>query len=98
MELQIYFKGPLKESIGESLKINVNQPCSAKGLVDHIAGLSWGEELIEKGHIRSPYMLVINDDIIKISEKPELLIQENDIITFFVMFAGGSIDRSGKRF
>lgn len=90
MEIKLNFKGPLQEKLGQFKIVNLDSSkMTLLQFIEHISKFEWSNDLIENNHIKSPTILIIDDQLIKTDNYANLIIDEDSVITFHVMFAGG---------
>lgn len=90
MKVNIQFKSTLKETFGENKTLEIDTEADTIDLKEFLIVIEkeeWGSELIEDGHVKTPLMLIVDDNLIQ--NEVELKINEQSIVTFYVMFAGG---------
>ena len=90
MKLRIKFSTILADKISKYVEIEVDKAELTLGqFIDLIEQQSWSGEVIENRHIKSPIVLIIDNQLIQFSDNSEIIISANSDINFQVMFAGG---------
>lgn len=83
----------LAEKIAKYIEIDVIQhkfSISLNQFIDIIEKQPWADEVIKDKHIKFPVILIIDDQLIQISNNNEnVTITESSDINFSIMFAGG---------
>ncbi len=88
MQVKIKLPSAMREKFGEQrlLELDANDIHS---FLKAVESQDWGSQLVEGGRIRSPYALVIDDQLILLKENPQLNVHENSEIRFLLFLTGG---------
>ena len=93
MKTQIKFTNLLAEKLGKELVLDFpdRDQLTVVEFVDRLSHEPWSSEVIDDGHIRSPVILIIDNQLIQLSnpESRSVIITSASEITFQIMFAGG---------
>ncbi|MDH5404558.1 MAG: hypothetical protein OEY49_18805 [Candidatus Heimdallarchaeota archaeon] len=90
MRVIIKFSNILAEKIGKEIVIYFDRDViTLTEFIEVIRIQSWSNMIIENNHLLSPVILIIDNNLIQLSEMPSISITQNSDIQFHLMFAGG---------
>ena len=93
MKIVIKFTNLLAEKLGKEhvLDFPTRDQLSIVEFIERLSHESWSDEVIDDGYIKSPVILIVDNQLIQLSnpESREVVITSASDITFQIMFAGG---------
>jgi hypothetical protein len=91
VEVVINFSNLLAEEIGKEVVLSSpnRDHLNITDFLSLIAEQEWSEKIIEKGHLKTSIVLIIDNEIIQFSNPPDINITEKSKISCHIMFAGG---------
>ena len=90
MDISIFLYGPLRKGQKKEISLHISKDkATLHDVLTMLEKIEGGAELVNDGYVVPPYILIVDDELVKGSKDIE--INENTKIQFMVMIAGGSI-------